>query len=609
MASEKFLNYFQRELNYLRNAGSVFASKHPKIARRLDWTKGDSSDPHVERLIESFAFLSAQLHQNLDDRFPQIAAGLLNVLYPQLINPLPSVSVAQFDVDPLKAKMTTGYPVERHTSLFAYAEEGLTCRFRTTSKVMLWPITLTETAFVQADNYIFKDSIPKHPWYLKLTFQTRKLDFSDLDMDTLTFYLSGGRMWAASMYQAFFGHNDSHILFSSDGKYLESLPPGSIEPRGFKKDEQILPSPSHSHPSYQLLQEYFHFPEKYLFFSLKNLLRACKKTPSQTLEIFIPLGDNKVVSTQTVAPENFLLGCTPIVNLFPKVTDPVRLNQKQVEYRLTPDSRLERTHEIFSIESVHSVADDGSMETYAPYYSFEHGREGEVFWYSRRQLSDRRNIPGTDVYLAFVNQKFDPLKPPTETIYANILCTNRFLAEQIPAGAALGLEGKLPVTKITCLEKPVTPAYSPADGETLWKLVSQLAIHHLGYTDPSVSLKVLKETLHLYAGLSKSQNQTHIDALTGFTNTQTVKRLRHANQNKGRQDQAWMGFVRGLQVDLTLDEQSDPSGMSFVLAHVLRHFLALNVAVDSFVEMNLHSEQRKGVWLSWSPLSGQHLLL
>lgn len=604
MASEKFLAYFQRELNYLRNAGAVFASKHPKIARRLDWTKGDSTDPHVERLLESFAFLSAQLHQNLDDRFPQIAAGLLNVLYPQLINPLPSVSIAQFEVDPAKAKMTTGYPIPRHTSLFAYAEEGLTCRFRTSSTVTLWPVKLTKTEYVEAINYTFKDSISRHPWYLKLTLETKKLKFSDLDMDTLTFYLSGGRMWAAKMYQAFFGHNDSHILFSCDGKALEALPPGSIHPCGFTKEEQLLPAPSHSHPAYQLLQEYFHFPEKYLFFSLKNLIRACKKTDSEVLEIFIPLADSKVVSTQNVEPENFLLGCTPIVNLFPKVTDPLRLSHKQVEYRLIPDSRLERTHEIYSIQKVNSVADDGTITTYAPYYSFEHGREGNLFWYVRRQPSDRRNIPGTDIYLAFVNQKFDPTKPPNETIYAEILCTNRILAEQIPAGAALGLEGKLPVTKITCLERPVTPSYSPSDGETLWKLVSQLAIHHLGYTDPATSLRVLKETLHLYAGLSKSRNQTHIDAITSFKNSQVVRRMRRAAN-----DQAWVGFIRGLSVDLTLDEESDPSGMSFVLAHVLRHYLSLNVAVDSFIEMNLYSEQRKGAWLSWAPLSGQHLLL
>ena len=125
MPSDRFLSYFHRELTYLRNSGSVFASKHPKIARRLDWTKGESGDPHVERLLESFAFLSAKLHQDLDDRVPQISSGLLNVLYPQLVNPLPSVSVAHFEVDPTKARMTGGYIIPRHTELFSYAEENL----------------------------------------------------------------------------------------------------------------------------------------------------------------------------------------------------------------------------------------------------------------------------------------------------------------------------------------------------------------------------------------------------------------------------------------------------------------------------------------------------
>lgn len=604
MSSDKFLSYFHRELTYLRNAGASFSANHPKIARRLDWSKGEASDPHIERLLESFAFLTAQLHQNLDDRFPQIAAGLLNILYPQLVNPLPSMAIAQFEVDPSKAKMTGGYAIPKNTSLFAYADEGLQCKFRTSFDVTLWPVILTEATFAQTLSYEHLEAYPKKSWYLKLTLKSPKLSFAELDLDTLTFHLAGDRLTTARLYQALFAQDSHPVLYSNDGKTLRLVHLHAITPVGYSKDEQLLPSPSHSHPSYQLLQEYFHFPDKYLFFKINHLLKATQATAGDTLELFIPIEETALINSLTPQVENFLLGCTPIVNLFRKTTDPLRLTQRQVEYRITPDSRLERTHEIYCLEEVRGVTDTGEMLTYAPYYSFEHRRTGEAFWYHRRQMSDRRHIPGTDVYLSFVNDKFDPTQPATETIYAEALCTSRFLAEQLPAGAKLQFEGKLPVTKITCLDRPINPAYSPFDGETLWKLVSQLAIHHLGYTDPQIALKVLKETLSLYAGISHNKNLTQIDGITSFTTKPSVRRI-----PRKASDQVWMGFVRGMSIDLTLDESLDPTGMSFILASILRHYFAFNVNIDSFVELNLKSVQRANHWVTWQPLSGQHQLL
>ena len=59
--SEAHLQEYEKELSYLRRAGVEFAKKYPKIAARLELDAGQSPDPHVERLIESFAFLAADL--------------------------------------------------------------------------------------------------------------------------------------------------------------------------------------------------------------------------------------------------------------------------------------------------------------------------------------------------------------------------------------------------------------------------------------------------------------------------------------------------------------------------------------------------------------------
>lgn len=56
----RLLEYYNRELSYLRETGAEFATLHPKIAARLGMQGTDIADPYVERMIEAFSFLSAR---------------------------------------------------------------------------------------------------------------------------------------------------------------------------------------------------------------------------------------------------------------------------------------------------------------------------------------------------------------------------------------------------------------------------------------------------------------------------------------------------------------------------------------------------------------------
>ena len=69
---------------------------------------GHSQDPHVERLIESFAFLTARLQVKLKDEFPELVDALLGMLYPHYLAPIPSMAIAQLNLDPAQGSLTTG---------------------------------------------------------------------------------------------------------------------------------------------------------------------------------------------------------------------------------------------------------------------------------------------------------------------------------------------------------------------------------------------------------------------------------------------------------------------------------------------------------------------
>jgi len=82
------LDYYRDEIAYLRVQGGEFAERYPKIAQRLLLSASESPDPHTERLMESFAFLAARVHRDIDGEFPAISGALLESTCPNLVHPV-----------------------------------------------------------------------------------------------------------------------------------------------------------------------------------------------------------------------------------------------------------------------------------------------------------------------------------------------------------------------------------------------------------------------------------------------------------------------------------------------------------------------------------------
>ena len=56
--NDSIAKYYKKELDYINKSSKDFSILHPNIAGRLGVNGGDSYDPFVERLIQSFAFLT-----------------------------------------------------------------------------------------------------------------------------------------------------------------------------------------------------------------------------------------------------------------------------------------------------------------------------------------------------------------------------------------------------------------------------------------------------------------------------------------------------------------------------------------------------------------------
>lgn len=111
----KFLEYYNRELTYLRESAGEFAAQHPKIARRLGMEDIEVADPYVERMIEAFCFMSARTHLKLDAEFPRFTQRLLEVVYPNYVAPTPSMAVARLHPSLREGEFSQGFKVARHS--------------------------------------------------------------------------------------------------------------------------------------------------------------------------------------------------------------------------------------------------------------------------------------------------------------------------------------------------------------------------------------------------------------------------------------------------------------------------------------------------------------
>ncbi len=144
------LRYFDTEMRYLRDAAREFAELHPEEARQMGLTMNGAMDESVTRLFQGFAFLMGRVRQKLDDDYPELTEGVISLLWPHYLRPLPSMCVVEIAPEPDGLKHSD--TVHQHTEVISapVGDNRIRCRYRTTRPLTLQPLAL-ETASVFAE--------------------------------------------------------------------------------------------------------------------------------------------------------------------------------------------------------------------------------------------------------------------------------------------------------------------------------------------------------------------------------------------------------------------------------------------------------------------------
>lgn len=604
------LLYYERELNYLRRMGAEFAEKYPKVASRLLLEPGKCEDPHVERLLEGFAFLSARVQLKLDDEFPQVVEGLFEVIYPHFLRPTPSMSVVQFHLDPEQGKLESGLNIPVGSMLYSAPVSGAPCRFRTCYDTTLWPMRITAAEWTTPDR--IRPAIQAYsPAAIRLELNCfGDLRLQSLQIDRLRVFLSGEGSITNAVLEILL--NNCVGILVRDPKSPEktfTLPPSVLSHVGLEAEDAMLPFPRRSFWGYRLLTEYFAFPEKLLFFDIGGFDELRRRGFGNQFELIFLIGDferkdRRQMFEFGVNPELFRLSCTPIVNLFPKSAEPISIEQKKYEYRVVPDARREQYLDVFSVDEVKSVL-PGSPEvtTYAPFYSIRHGeahRAEKAYWTASRRISGWRSDKTSDVFIAFSNMKGERVLPERGCVNLELTCSNRNLPSRLPFGNPDGdfqLEGGRPIKKIVALVKPTDNIEPPARTSLLWRLVSHLSLNYLSLAgdDPDTLREILR--LHNIG-----------DSLTGDRQITGITRV-SGSPHFTRIAETGAGFARGTRIEIEFDEEQFTGAGVFTLGSVLERFLGFYTSLNSFSQLVVRTRQRKGLLKQWPARSGQKILM
>ena len=616
----RLLDYYNRELTYMHELGAEFAQRYPKIAGRLGMRGIEVSDPYVERLLEGFSFLTARIQLKMDAEFPRFSQRLLEVVYPNFLAPLPAMGVVQIDGNLNEGSLKAGYELPRHTILRGRMIKGeqTACEFRTGHAVTLWPIKIEEASIGPVPAEI-AHAMPVVARQAKSAI-TIKLEavggarFAEMPLDRLEFFLSGAELHALRVLELAVHHSVGTVCRSGPGSTARIVPLGdeAIRHEGFDPDQSLLPYDARSFQGYRLLHEYFAFPDRYLFFSVKNLRAAAAAMSGSTMEIVILLDRADSDLERVVDARHFSLFCTPIINLVPRRSDRIPVGPGQHEHHAVIDRTRPRDFEIFTVERVTGHMSNGSEEReFRPFlgsFAADDGDFGSYFSLRRepRLVSDRARAQGTrtsytgsEVYVSLVDQHDAPFPHSLRHITIDALCTNRDLPLLLPTGleSDFTLRVSAPVRAVRILRGPSRPYPALAEGALTWRLISHLGLNYLSLTDVDANqgAAALREMLDLYGNLADPAVRRQIQGVRSMALAPVFRRLPEPGP---------IVFGRGVEVALKIDEVAFSGSSPYLFGAVLEQFFSRHVSLNAFTEFALSSLQR-GEIARWAPRIGR----
>lgn len=597
---KKILTYYNRELSFLRHYGAAFAKRFPKIAKRLGIAEGISEDPHVERLVEAFAFLTAKIHQHIDEDMPELANAILETLAPQFIRQVPSVSLVQFQQDALTSGVTGMSSVARHTTLFSRPAEGVVCRFRTVYPLTMLPLSLSDVSLMpdpQDSEFVLSMNFNLWPG-------------ASFRADTIRIYLDTVPILAYSLYELM--SSQVAILECHTDTQSYTLNVNQITTVGFDAEDSLCHIDMSINPIHHLFRDYFSFQERFLFIDIPLPNRGMLIEKISKIRYRFRFKDCIALRriermSDKICSEIFRLNCVPVVNLFSHQAEPLTPKASEYEYLVQPDARQPLALEVYTIQNVTMMRrkhqGPSNPRSIPPLFGLNHGWNGEVsrlFWQATQRPSSKQNDSGINTFIGFTDASGLQLIPETDVVMLELTCTNRDIPQLLTNGHPDGdfeSETALPGVKILGLIRPRLPIRPQLSSALNWRLISQLSLNQQLISGKE-GAQLIKETLELYNLQDDPAASRLISQLKDIQIKPLHKRLDPAYPSS---------LAHGLEVWLTFHPQASEFIDFYMFCSLLERFIGMYAPINSFTQTVTQIESVNNSVTRWPCRSGRLL--
>ncbi len=605
--------YYQEELDYLRQLGKLLAKDKPYLARFLAEKEGD---PDVERLLEAFAFLSGGLRQKLEDEFPEFTHGIIRMLWPNYLRPVPSMTVIKYKPeDNIKAPVQVLREEQVSSGVVRVSASGRkilsdddiicssACRFTLARDTWLQPLQIEDV----------RNTSSLEEGIIDIAFVAKNgMSSHALDLNKISFWLGNDDDYTRYQLYLWFSERlmDAELIV---GDRRIALPDLWLDAAGFEREDALLPWPKNVHNGYRVLQEYFCYPESFFFFHLRDAISLPDDFHGGAFTLRLRFNQPLPVNVK-LRQDSLHLFCIPAVNLFLHQAEPVSPDGRSPQYPLRASHQHPDAYDIFRVQSVASkVIASGDvpgqtnadpLRLWPEFESFNHqieySRQREVvYWHHRTKTSLFHR--GLEHDIAFVHADGnlpDPSRLSGEALSVALVCTNRMLPAELHTGDICVAVGKNPaVASFSNVTRPTRPLYPVTDGDMHWSLISSMNLNYLALLDRDALVQILR-TFDL-PGIHHPQqarlSRQKLDAIEKME-TRPI-------------DWLFKGVpVRGLSTTLWINpEPFVCEGEIYLLGSVLTHFFALYASINSFHHLKIVNTESQETWV-WQN-NGQHALM
>jgi type VI secretion system protein ImpG len=557
--------YFEEELRYLYESGKEFAKAHPQRAQYLNIDAVGDRDPYVERLFEGFAFLAARIREKLDDSFPELTENLINLLWPDFLQEIPSLTIVQFK--PRQNFLQETRVLPRGTELLSNAAgpESVICRFATTQEIRFNPVNL-----VSVEKKV--DTRRKSSLSFNFALETGA-DLRKLKLSPLRLYLHAEQPTALMLLEFLTRHTAAVEIGFDNGRVVQSIPcDGAVRGGGLTIEESLLPNQAASFWGHAMLREYFVFPEKFLFVDLHGFEQVAIGEPLPKTISYTISFDREFPADKPFSTENFRMFCSPAINLFKRNTEPLTHSAFNAEYRVVGDVSYPlsyTTHSIVSVQGIDRAS--GERNPYKPLYSFETKGKmmGRTYTTNYRVAPDGRR----HMYITLGGEQLSGEQFREEGVSIEAWCTNGIIPrEEIREGGlnkpGNGFPDYLTFTNIT---RPTLPYAPPPQGEYQWIFISQLSATYTSLGTPDT----LRAAMQLFDWSGAEGQRRKLEAISEVG-------IRPARSMIGGSTICGVEFTVGVTETGFLD-----SGDINLFGEVLRTYLSTYASLNSFVNLVL----------------------